>query len=259
MDWDQLRIFHAAAEAGQMTLFGGNGGAAKIDVSLLRPAKEIKAVDSRELLDWEKELIGVYLTEHPLERRLAELKDVVTARSNELDNTWNGKPITLAGMVAGLRTTNTKKGQPMAFVTLEDLDGKVDLVMFPKVWAAHRENVQVNQIIVVRGTVQAEGESISILANSVQTRLTVAQDASQARQIPMPPDDDGFWPPDEFDYAPEMNGDFAGPARVKLAWTPSAAESVPPPPDDEDDYLSQEAVAEDTPTRPDPAAIDEAL
>jgi len=250
---------HAAAEAGQMTLFGGNGGAAKIDVSLLRPAKEIKAVDSRELLDWEKELIGVYLTEHPLERRLAELKDVVTARSNELDNTWNGKPITLAGMVAGLRTTNTKKGQPMAFVTLEDLDGKVDLVMFPKVWAAHRENVQVNQIIVVRGTVQAEGESISILANSVQTRLTVAQDASQARQIPMPPDDDGFRPPDEFDYAPEMNGDFAGPARVKPAWTPSAAESVPPPPDDEDDYLSQEAVAEDTPTRPDPAAIDEAL
>ena len=178
---------HAAAEAGQMTLFGG-GGAFRIDIALLRPEKEIKPLDRREMLDWEKELIGVYLTEHPLQHRLAELQSIVTARSGELDANWNGKPVALAGMVAGLRTLNTKKGQPMAFVTLEDLDGKIDLVMFPKVWAAQRENVQVNRIVVVRGTVQAEGETLSILANSVQTRLTVARDAA-AR--PMEP---GFLP-----------------------------------------------------------------
>ena len=273
---------HAAAEAGQMTLFGGNGGSAKIDVALLRPEKEIKPVDRREMLDWEKELIGVYLTEHPLEHRLADLQEVVTARTGELDATWNGKPITLAGMVAGLRTLNTKKGQPMAFVTLEDLDGKIDLVMFPKVWAAHREMVQVNQIVVVRGTAQAEGESLSIIANSVQTKLTVAKDAAAARHIETEfsgknsvssgvPSDYDFWPPDDdWNVAPAPTPS-PPPARPVAEPAPSyaangngfaAAESVPPPPDeaeDDEEFTGYETDdAADEPTRPDPAAIVEA-
>ena len=82
----------------------------------------------------------------------------------------------------------------MAFVTLEDLAGKVDLVFFPKVWAACREMVQINQILVVRGQVQAENEAISILVNSAQTKLTVAKDAAQAR--PLPAWDDMPPPPD---------------------------------------------------------------
>ena len=270
---------HAAAEAGQMTLFGGNGGGYKIDVALLRPEKEIKPVDRREMLDWEKELIGVYLTEHPLQHRLADLQSIVTARTGELDANWNGKPVALAGMVAGLRTLNTKKGQPMAFVTLEDLDGKIDLVMFPKVWAAQREMVQVNQIIVVRGTVQAEGESISILANSVQTKLTIAQDAAAARQpetgfLPgnpvsnrAPNDYDyDFWPPpDDWNGAPAAPVRRAAePAPGYAPHTDAPSATVPPPPDEDEDedepveYGSPSGPADDEPTRPDPAAVDEA-
>ena len=145
----------------QLTLFGGNAGS--IAVNLIRSEKDAPKIDRRQLLDWEKELIGVYLSEHPLQHRLADLQSVVTAGAGELDGTWNGKGVTLAGLVAGLRTLNTKKGQPMAFVTLEDLEGKVDCVFFPKVWAACRELVQVNQILVVRGQVQAENENVSIL------------------------------------------------------------------------------------------------
>ncbi len=262
---------HAAAEAGQMTLFGGGGG--KIDVALLRPEKAVKAIDRREMLDWEKELIGVYLTEHPLEHKLADLQGIVTARTGELDNTWNGKPITLAGMVAGLRTLNTKKGQAMAFVTLEDLDGKIDLVMFPKVWAAHREMVQVNQILVARGTVQAEGESLSIIANSVQNKLTVAQDATHARGVPAMPDDqgapwdDGFWPPsDDWNAAPvTATRPAVAPASI---YHPTGNgfpvnDAVALPPDDEDDEDTDETFGasdandlppDEEPTRPDPAA-----
>ncbi len=284
---------HAAAEAGQMTLFGGgNGHGHKIDVSLLRAEKDVKAIDRRELLDWEKELIGVYLTEHPLEHKLADLQNVVTARSGELDAAWNGKAITMAGLVAGLRTLNTKKGQPMAFVTMEDLDGKVDLVMFPKVWAAHREVVQANQIIVVRGTVQVSGEAISILANSVQTKLTIAHDAHSlsprerlgegSSAVPPPPDDFDFWPPVEAQGSRgageqgrtslslgERLGEGSGGQRPAVAlsepipaYVPDPAAAIPPPPDDddEDNYLDYEAAAadEDAPTRPDPAAVAEA-
>jgi DNA polymerase-3 subunit alpha len=254
---------HAAAAAGQMTLFGGNGSPAKLDVNLLGPVKEVKAADRREQLDWEKELIGVYLTEHPLEHRLSELQSVITAHTGELDATWNGKNVTLAGMVAGVRIVTTKKGQAMAFVTLEDLDGKADLVLFPKVWVANRPQVQTNQIIVARGTVQLQGEDLSVLVTSVQTKLTLARDASQARDVPAPPED---WPPPiDNMYPPEWDEPVAGNgAMAKAAGSYATAYSngAPLPPADDDDgedHTNYLAENEDAPTMPDPAAIDEVL
>jgi DNA polymerase-3 subunit alpha len=257
---------HAAAEAGQMSLFGGNGSRAKIDVALLRPEKDIKPVDRRDMLDWEKELIGVYLTEHPLEHKLADLQNVVTARSGELDMTWNGKGVTLAGIVAGARTVNTKKGQAMAFVTLEDLDGKIDLVLFPRVWTASREAVQPNQILVVRGNVQANGEAISIIVNNVQTRLTIAQDASQtyasAKNGGSIVAEDDYWPPpDDSWYASEGDYDPASAGRAIAEASPAypivQAKDVLPPPEEEDGEVYEDEVAEQL-TPPDPAAVEEA-
>ena len=232
---------HAAAAVGQLTLFGGNGGS--IAVNLIRAEKDAPKIDRRQLLDWEKELIGVYLSEHPLQEKLADLQEIVTAHTGELDATWNAKGVTLAGLVAGLRTLNTKKGQPMAFVTLEDLEGKIDLVFFPKVWAACRDLVQPNQILVVRGQVQAENEAISILVNSAQTKLTVAKDAAQARPLP---DWDHTPPPPDWD-----NGYTWDTPNNRSAGVPPIAESPPvylaaaadvaPPPPDEDEYWEENA------------------
>jgi DNA polymerase-3 subunit alpha len=262
---------HAAAAVGQLTLFGGNGGGS-IAVNLVRAEKDVPKIERRLLLDWEKELIGVYLSEHPLQDKLADLQEIVTAHTGELDATWNGKGVTLAGIVAGLRTLNTKKGQPMAFVTLEDLAGKIDVVFFPKVWATCRELVQPNQILVVRGQVQAENENVSVLANSAQTKLTVAKDAAQAR--PRPEWDDApplpHWdaPPPDWDNAPAWSASIpAGPSPV--AEPPptylAAAADVAPPPPDEDDYWEESAAATDDPaadhdamTPPDRAAAQEA-
>ncbi len=234
---------HAAAAVGQLTLFGGNGGS--IAVNLVRTEKDAPKIERRQLLDWEKELIGVYLSEHPLQEKLADLQEIVTAHTGELDATWNGKGVTLAGIVAGLRTLNTKKGQPMAFVTLEDLEGKIDLVFFPKVWAACRELVQPNQILVVRGQVQAENEAISILVNSAQTKLTVAKDAAQARPLPAwddappPPDWDSGYSWDTPAPANQSAGNppVAEPPPVYLA----AAADIAPPPSDEDEYWEENA------------------
>ena len=269
---------HAAAAVGQLTLFGGNGGS--IAVNLIRSEKDAPKIDRRQLLDWEKELIGVYLSEHPLQHRLADLQSVVTAGAGELDGTWNGKGVTLAGLVAGLRTLNTKKGQPMAFVTLEDLEGKVDCVFFPKVWAACRELVQVNQILVVRGQVQAENENVSILVNSAQTKLTVAKDAAQARDLPdwdapPPPDwDNGYsWeaavPALAADRSagPSPAGNRTAPlAEPPPAYLVAAADVAPPPADDEDTYWDDDTAPavdyppadHDTATPPDRAAAQEA-
>ncbi len=269
---------HAAAAAGQMTLFGGSGGNFKVAVNLMRSEKDAPKIERRQLLDWEKELIGVYLTEHPLQQRLGDLQSVVTARTGELDAAWNGKGVTLAGLVVGSRTTNTKKGQAMAFVTLEDLDGKVDLVFFPKVWAACRDLVQTNQILVVRGQVQAQNEAISILVNSAQTKLTVAKDAAAARELPdwdAPPD----WGNDDPWAGSDMQSDAPAPSPAangviapgSTSHAPASQVSEAPPAysyaapvtdagdEDNDDYWDDDepAADEEAMTPPDRAAVDE--
>jgi DNA polymerase III subunit alpha len=253
---------HAAAAAGQMMLFGGNGTAFKIDINLLRSDQEVQAVERRQLLDWEKDLIGVYLTEHPLEHRLAELQTIITAQSGELDATWNGKGVTLAGMVSAIRVVTTKKGQPMAFVSLEDLDGKVDLVFFPKVWAGGRDQVQANQIIVVHGTVQIQGEDLSVLVNNVRTRLTLAKDASLAHNSESPTED--WLPPIDDPYPPawdepHLRGEkmVESPGRYETAAYMNSA-PLPPADDDDEQPAGYGIEDEDVPTLPDPAAIDEA-
>ncbi len=173
---------HEAAAVGQMSLFGGSTAAMQIDVELLQPAGQAPPVEQRTLLDWERELIGVYLSEHPLQARLEALQPVVNATTADLGPHSNGRGVTLAGLVSRLRTHTTRKGDPMAFAGLEDLHGSVDLVLFPSVWKAVRENVKVDQIVVVRGKVQIEEgkEGATILVDSMQTNLQVAQAATPA-------------------------------------------------------------------------------
>ncbi|RMG97660.1 MAG: DNA polymerase III subunit alpha [Chloroflexi bacterium] len=167
---------HEAAAAGQMSLFGGEMAAkVEVEVDLLRPSSAVPAIKHRQILDWERELIGVYLSEHPLERALAQLKEQISVTTVDLNATWNGKIVRMAGMIASLRTHTTKKGDPMAFAELEDLEGKVDLVFFPRTWQACRDSVKVDQIVVLTGKVQARGDELTILVDSVQTNVQVAK------------------------------------------------------------------------------------
>jgi DNA polymerase III subunit alpha len=168
----------AAASSGQMSLFGGGGSPAlKVTVDLLHPPDKVKQIKHKELLEWEKEALGVHVSEHPLERPLKTLTSRTNATISEIDANWNGKQVRLAGMISTLRPLTTKKGDPMAFATLEDLDGKMDLVLFPRTWKACRDNVAVDQVMLVAGKVQLKGEDVNLIVDRVETNLEIAEDA----------------------------------------------------------------------------------
>ncbi|MBX3056053.1 MAG: DNA polymerase III subunit alpha [Anaerolineae bacterium] len=172
---------HAAASVGQMSLFGGATGAPalKVSVDLLHPPDQVARVDHKVLLEWEKEALGVHVSEHPLERPLATLTTLTTAAIPDIDANWHTKTVKLAGMISHLRTLTTKKGEPMAFATLEDLDGKIDLVFFPRTWKECREQVSVDQVLLVLGKVQAKGDELSILVDRVSANAEVALAAEE--------------------------------------------------------------------------------
>ncbi|MFT5196109.1 MAG: DNA polymerase-3 subunit alpha [Candidatus Promineifilaceae bacterium] len=175
---------HDAAAAGQMSLFGGALAPVQMNVDLVMKEadlkKEFREADYKEVLTWEKEALGVYVSEHPLERPLATLAGQVHMALNEIDVQHNGKQLKVAGMVSSLRPLTTKKGDPMAFGKLEDLDGDIELVFFPRTWEAHRAEIQVDQVMLVYGKAQVDEGRRSILVDRVQTKFEQSMSADAA-------------------------------------------------------------------------------
>jgi DNA polymerase-3 subunit alpha len=156
---------HEAEEIGQMTLFGG------ADVSaddLLQALPAADQASPKEMLEWEKELVGVYVSSHPLQKMTIDLMNVVTHTSTEITEELAGTQVVIAGMIAEVRTITTKKGDPMAFVRLEDLQGNVDVTVFTALYRDQRDLWQANKIVLVRGKADVRNGRVSVVADSAQ-------------------------------------------------------------------------------------------
>ncbi|MGH2537229.1 MAG: DNA polymerase III subunit alpha [Candidatus Promineifilaceae bacterium] len=174
-----------AAAAGQLSLFGGPAApAALLPADLLRSDADVPHFQRRELLNWERELIGVYISEHPLQRHLDMLEGVVSATSAALDPAWNGRGATLVGLLTHLRTHQTRAGEAMAFGTLEDMHGSLEVVFFPRTWKQVSAQLRADHVYLMRGKVQVDqGERAKLFVDSVESDLLLAK-----------PAEDEFWP-----------------------------------------------------------------
>jgi DNA polymerase-3 subunit alpha len=168
---------HDAAAVGQLSLFGGAMATdAGLAVELLSPGPSLPKVDQREILDWEKELVGVYISEHPLSRYLYLATELSTSTTADLEELGNNRPVSILGLLTYLRTHVTKKGDSMAFGSLEDLNGTVELIFFPRTWKQVRSMVELDRVYLVRGTVRNEnGDRPQIIVERIQNDLSVAR------------------------------------------------------------------------------------
>jgi DNA polymerase-3 subunit alpha len=117
--------------------------------------------EKAELLWMEKESLGLYVSEHPLSAIRDQLRRRTDCTLVELERRREGETVLAGGIVAGVRTTTTKKGEPMAFVQLEDLTGSVEVVVFNSTYAAARELLVEDAVLVVKGRVdhKQQGET----------------------------------------------------------------------------------------------------
>ena len=165
---------HRARDVGQISMFDLMGDSPAMEASIKLPA--LPDPPRKEMLSWEKELVGLYISEHPLQNFVENLQDTVTV-SGEINEMMNGRRVALAGMVVWVREIITKKGDPMAFVGLEDLQGSIELVVFPRTYAQIRELLQVDKLLLVRGKVDAAGREPKILCDTAQDHLMVSRPA----------------------------------------------------------------------------------
>ena len=127
-----------------------------------------------DLMRMEKEMLGIYLTDHPLNDVKEKILQVVNMDTEILSNPdkvsaiKNGTLVTMAGLITSIKKLITKKGSQMAFLTVEDLYGQIETVVFPKVFEAYRQNLEEDRIVVVRGKLDlAEEGNPKLLAESV--------------------------------------------------------------------------------------------
>ena len=152
------RKAQADRHAGQTNLFegladasvGGGGSGSHPPV----PAGEF---EKKELLAGERETLGLFVSSHPLSDIADQLRRKVDVPIRELENRKEGETVTIGGLVSSVRQTMTKKGDPMAFVQLEDTTGLVEVVVFSKAFTAARPLLEQDRIVIVKGRVDQRG------------------------------------------------------------------------------------------------------
>jgi len=155
------------AQLGQGSFFdtdgdGGAGGQPDLPVPELTNARE-------DLNAWEKETLGLFLSSHPVKEVRPALRARVDCSLAELPERKDGDWVTVGGMIAECKRIRTKKGEPMMFATLDDLEGQVEMLVFNSAYAANADKVDVDAIVLVRGRVDhKEAGEVKLIAQEVE-------------------------------------------------------------------------------------------
>ena len=229
--------------AGQMSFFGNIEGVEE-DIIL----SQSLVTDQRELLEWERELIGLYVSNHPLTPYMHILQKKVTHFSAQLGEVENKGSVTVAGLVTHFRSHVTKTGKMMGFITLEDIQGNIELVVFPRIWERYSKQVDQNRVLLVVGKVDAEGSDPKILVDAITVvdpddevfnmpDVPVAQPGLSAgfETIPSGADEPGLLPVlEENDARMPLSGQTSGIIeKLSADWED---DDLPPPPPEPDDW-----------------------
>jgi DNA polymerase-3 subunit alpha len=172
-----------AVESGQMSLFGPQTGLVeKIELPVM--AMEISR---REQLNWERDLIGLYVSDHPLSPVMEAVRQNITHSAAELCEAQEGQVVRVAGLITRLRPHTTKKGDAMAFATIEDFQGEIDLVIFPRTFTKYQRIIQWDNIIMVDGKVDSRSAEPKVLVDHITTELNHVSPLRESALVQQPP------------------------------------------------------------------------
>ena len=134
-------------EKGQMGLFGAIEDMPITYAELV----DVPEWSHADILKNEKDKLGFYLSGHPLEQYGDIMKYYTTVTSQTLGENPNGTEVYAAGQLISLRLTKTKKGDPMAILVVEDLEGTTDVVVFPEAYKVSRDAIEEDAVVWIRG------------------------------------------------------------------------------------------------------------
>lgn len=165
---EQAKAVQRDMQSGQMSLFSvapeaSSGGAEVTDI--IPP--DIPEWDEREKLAAEKETVGFYITGHPLDSAMDQIKTVVDSDILNLENWSADQPVRIGGLIKTCKHHKSKKGDPMAFLTVEDISETVEVIVFPSAFQNCYQVLSSQEPVIVQGIVQKEERGPKILAENI--------------------------------------------------------------------------------------------
>jgi DNA polymerase-3 subunit alpha len=130
---------------------------------------DVDEFPENQLVAFEKETIGFYISRHPLSRYEEEIKRHTDLDSSALPKLKNGTEVKICGLVSGLKEIVTKKGDRMAFLTLEDMKGFVEVILFPEVFKAALPSLRGGDPLLVKGTLDLSEDHVKIKGTEVHS------------------------------------------------------------------------------------------
>ena len=178
--------YHHAKEIGQMSMFGESTG---MSDKLTMP--EAKEIPEREMLNWEKELLGLYVSGRPVDK----IRDLLARANNTSDvalikqpeSNMHGKKVAVAGEIVSVRKLVTKNGDMMAVFNMEDWHESaesIDVVLFPRSWQKFGTLIEEGSVIMVGGELDTSRGDPQVKADTVTQNFNFT---TSADDIDMPP------------------------------------------------------------------------
>ncbi|HIE17829.1 MAG TPA: DNA polymerase III subunit alpha [Dehalococcoidia bacterium] len=143
-------------------------------------------ISLKDKLEWERELLGVYFSEHPLASAAPKLANATTTLCGSIDTEMVGEKVVIAGIVTSTRRLHTRDGRPFITATLEDLNGSIEVTAWTEVYTQTRELWQEGNILLVEGVVKLRDERPSINCYGVRQYQPESEDGKEVKQTAPP-------------------------------------------------------------------------
>ena len=168
---------------GQTNLFADLGGAAAEAVTPPPrvPVSGYIRWEEREILAAEKESLGFYLTGHPLERYRRELAEFANATTADLGRMSGTREVSLGAIITGIRDLKTRKGERMAVLQVEDLEGYAEVVVFPDAYRACFNLLQEDEAVIISGRPESDDDAGRMIASDIQPLTSFFEEKANAK------------------------------------------------------------------------------
>jgi DNA polymerase-3 subunit alpha len=230
-----------AREIGQVSMFDLLGEEPAAEMAA-RPLPDIPALPRRTLLSWEKELLGIYLSEHPLHdvlRRLPKSEQAALTSVGMIAEEMAGEKVRILGLLTRVRQLRTSKDEDMAVGEVEDLEGTMEIVAFPRTYRQIKAHWVPDNILIIEGKVDLRNDRLQLICEKVQpleAPSTEADSPPVAREFLTYEEDQLLRPAKAVDLSyeefavEEESGEEAPPPPPPLAAPPLRKPPTPVPP-----------------------------
>ncbi len=149
--------------SGQLGLFSAD----VLDEAAELELPDIPEASKEEILAWEKEATGFYITGHPLEKYKGIIDNLVSIRLMKEGGVRDKQVVRIAGLFTEVKRITTKKGETMCFATLEDFTDSLETIIFPRVFYEHVNQCVVDEAVVLQGHVDVQDDAVKLLVDNI--------------------------------------------------------------------------------------------